>query len=116
MRLIKTKGMSAQEKRSEKGGGACYLPPYEAPPPYTEVGPPSRVLEARPPPYLQQNTATLLGELKAELNNDPEERCSSCFDPIRPDKAEGFSGNAVWQGMKVILVSNRKICMYSYKF
>lgn len=74
----------------------------DAPPPYSEA-----VEEAMasptplPPPYITQEKDTLLGELKAVFPDHADERCCACFDPILPDKSEGFSGEMIWQGLKV---------------
>lgn len=89
--------------RKQSEAGASRDPPYfsEAPPPYSEVE--LNPSSLKPPPYMKHDTAALLGEMKAQLNSDPEERCSSCFDPIRPDPSEGFSGNIVWKGLKVCI-------------
>lgn len=74
----------------------------DAPPPYSEtVEGAMSVPTAFPPPYVSQDKDVLLGELKAVFPSDTEERCCACFDRIQPDKSEGFSGEMIWQGLKV---------------
>ena len=74
----------------------------DAPPPYTETVEGAMSLPTTlPPPYVSKDKEALLGELKAVFADDTEERCCTCFDRIQPDKSEGFSGEMVWQGLKV---------------
>ena len=76
----------------------------DAPPPYSEaVGGAMSLPASFPPPYVSQEKKSLLGELKAVFSSDNvEERCCACFDRIQPDKDEGFSGEVIWQGLKVL--------------
>lgn len=74
------------------------LPCADAPPPYSEAVDGAMAL---PPPYVSQEKDSLLGELKAVFPDHADERCCACFDPIRPDKSEGFSGEMIWHGLKV---------------
>ena len=90
--------MAAKKKLPSSSGYA------DAPPPYSEAIEGATSLPATlPPPYVSQDKEALLGELKAVFPSDTEERCCTCFDRIRPDKTEGFSGEMVWQGLKVNL-------------
>lgn len=73
----------------------------DAPPPYSEAVEGAMASPTPlPPPYITQEKDTLLGELKAVFPDHADERCCACFDPIRPDKSEGFSGEMIWQGLK----------------
>ena len=83
----------------------------ETPPPYSEVvqNPPPYAANydlppALPSPFLNQEKGDLYGAQKLELPSDPEMRCSKCFDTIRPDKSQGFSGEMVCVGIKVKMV------------
>ena len=91
----------APSKRAEQVPSSS-SPYSDAPPPYSEaiegaMASPTPL----PPPYVSQDKNSLLGEVKAVFPEHDDERCCSCFDPIRPDKAEGFSGEMIWQGLKV---------------
>lgn len=78
------------------------LPYSDAPPPYSEAGEGAMALPTPlPPPYVSQEKDSFLGELKAVFPDNADERCCTCFDPIRPDKSEGFSGEMIWLGLKV---------------
>lgn len=78
------------------------LPYTEAPPSYSEAVEGAMALPTPlPPPYISQEKDSLLGELKAVFPDHADERCCTCFDPIRPDKSEGFSGEMIWNGLKV---------------
>lgn len=78
------------------------LPYTEAPPSYSEAVEGAMALPTPlPPPYISQEKDSLLGELKAVFPDHADERCCTCFDPIRPDKSEGFSGEMIWHGLKV---------------
>lgn len=92
-------------KGAEKVPSPSSSSPYtDAPPPYSEaIGGAMALPTSLPPPYVSQEKDSLLGELKAVFPDDADERCCTCFDPIRPDKAEGFSGEMIWQGLKVSL-------------
>lgn len=103
----KLQGHSSNTLASSKG--AKQVPssstPYgDAPPPYSEaIEGAMASATPLPPPYVIQDKHSLLGELKAVFPDHDDERCCSCFDPIRPDKTEGFSGEMIWQGLKVSL-------------
>lgn len=74
----------------------------DAPPPYSEVVEGAMASPTPlPPPYVSKEKDSLLGELKAVFPDHADERCCTCFDPIRPDKSEGFSGEMIWLGLKV---------------
>ena len=78
------------------------LPYTDAPPPYSEAADGAMALPTPlPPPYVSQEKDSLLGKLKAVFPDHADERCCACFDPIRPDKSEGFSGEMIWHGLKV---------------
>lgn len=78
------------------------VPYTDAPPPYSEAVEGAMALPTPlPPPYVSQEKDSLLGELKAVFPDYTDERCCTCFDPIRPDKSEGFSGEMIWHGLKV---------------
>ena len=83
----------------------------DAPPPYSETVEGAMSLPVSlPPPYVSQEKQSLLGELKAVFSSDNvEERCCACFDRIQPDKDEGFSGEVIWQGLKVLNLQQRSI-------
>jgi len=88
--------------KSEEVPSSSSVTYSDAPPPYSETVEGAMSLPTTlPPPYVSQDKEALLGELKAEFAGDTEERCCTCFDRIRPDKSEGFSGEMVWQGLKV---------------
>lgn len=90
---------SMADKEKEVPSSSCYT---DAPPPYSErVEGAMSLPTTLPPPYVSQDKEALLGELNAVFPNDNEERCCACFDRIQPDKSEGFSGEMVWQGLKV---------------
>lgn len=83
----------------------------DAPPPYSETVEGAMSLPVSlPPPYVSQEKQSLMGELKAVFSSDNvEERCCACFDRIQPDKDEGFSGEVIWQGLKVLNLQPRSI-------
>lgn len=91
-RLCKMYGKSAS------AAGPSYVPPNEPPPPYSEC---ASSPTSNPPLYISQEKEALLKNLEEKFPADTEERCSSCFDPIKPDPEEGFSGKMIWQGTKV---------------
>ncbi|XP_031571608.1 uncharacterized protein LOC116305772 [Actinia tenebrosa] len=82
--------------KSPASGPSC-VPPNEPPPPYSECA--SSPI-SNPPLYISQEKEALLKNVEERFPVDTEERCSSCFDPIKPDPEEGFSGKMIWQGTK----------------
>lgn len=97
---------SMASKGAEKAPSSSSSSPYtDAPPSYSEAIEGAMALPTPlPPPYVSQEKDSLLGELKAVFPDHDDERCCTCFDPIRPDKEEGFSGEMIWQGLKVSLI------------
>lgn len=98
---LREQNSSMAAKRDEKVATSSPYP--DAPPPYSEAVEGAMASPTPlPPPYVSQEKDTLLGELKAVFPDHADERCCACFDPIRPDKSEGyFSGEMIWQGLKV---------------
>lgn len=97
------KAKSKLEKMSEASSSTANNPPpysNEPPPSYSEALSASGSSENQCLYVSHEKESFLQGlDLKYPIDND--ERCSSCFDQIKPDPDEGFSGKMVWQGSKV---------------
>lgn len=94
--------MASKETDRQVSSTSPSVPYTDAPPPYSEAVEGAMALPTPlPPPYVSQEKDSLLGELKAVFPDHTDERCCTCFDPIRPDKSEGFSGEMIWHGLKV---------------
>lgn len=90
----------------KSAAGPSYVPPNEPPPPYSEC---TSSPTSNPPLYISQEKEALLKNLEEKFPADTEERCSSCFDRIKPDPEEGFSGKMIWQGTKVRQILQKPI-------
>lgn len=104
--LAKQKLQGQNSNMASKGADeqvpSSSLPYADAPPPYSEAVEGAMASPTPlPPPYVSQDKDSLFCELKAVFPDHADERCCTCFDPIRPDKSEGFSGEMIWHGLKV---------------
>lgn len=96
------KARSKLEKMSAQGSSSVDSPPpysNEPPPPYSESASSSSTNQCL---YVSQEKESFLKGLDLKFPADTDdERCSSCFDPIKADPEEGFSGKMIWHVAKV---------------